>query len=150
VKSLSDVLMKKFGFELHAAPPDGDDATSEGAPIACSFELGSGEQIGRVVLLVAKEALLGSVDEKDATAQLPDTDVARVVDEVELDLVVELARLRMTIGQLSSLRAGDTIRLDVPVGAAVDVRADGHAVLRGHPTTHAGQIAIRIEGRHAS
>jgi flagellar motor switch protein FliM len=73
-----------------------------------------------------------------------------VIEEVELELVVELARIRMTLGHLSVLKAGDTIRLDVPVGAAVDVRADGHVVLRGQPTTNAGQIAIRIEGRHAS
>jgi flagellar motor switch protein FliM len=50
----------------------------------------------------------------------------------------------MTLGQLSSLRVGDTIRLEVPVGGAINVRADGRVVLRGHPTTSAGQIAVRI------
>ncbi len=150
VRSLSEVLSRKFGFELHAAPPDADDASSEGAPIACSFELGSGEQIGRVVLLIAKEALLGVGDERERAAHPTDENVARVIEEVELELVVELSRVRINLGQLSVLKAGDTLRLDVPVGAAVDVRADGHLVLRGHPTTSAGQIAIRIEGRHAS
>jgi flagellar motor switch protein FliM len=150
VRSLSDVLSKKFGFELRAAPPDGDDASSEGAPIACSFELGSGETLGRVVLLIAKEALLGAADDREHAAHPQDAGVARVIEEVELELVVELARMRMTLGHLSALKVGDTIRLDVPVGGAVDVRADGHVVLRGQPTTNAGQIAIRIEGRHAS
>jgi flagellar motor switch protein FliM len=150
VRSLSDVLARKFGFELKSAPPDGDDASSEGAPIACSFELGSGEKLGRVVLLIAKEALLGGTEENEPAPKSLDADVARVVEEVELELVVELARIRMTLGHLSGLKAGDTIRLEVPVGGAVDVRADGHVVLRGQPTTNAGQIAIRIEGRHAS
>lgn len=150
VRSLSDVLSRKFGFELHAAAPDGDDASSEGAPIACSFELGSGEKLGRVVLLIAKEALLGVGDDRVRSSQPRDEGVARVIEEVELELVVELARIRMTLGDLSSLKAGDTIRLEVPVGAAVNIRADGHIVLRGQPTTNAGQIAIRIEGRHAS
>ena len=52
--------------------------------------------------------------------------------------------MRMTLGHLSRLRVGDMVRLDVPVGGAINVRADGHVVLRGHPTTNAGQIAIRI------
>jgi flagellar motor switch/type III secretory pathway protein FliN len=79
-----------------------------------------------------------------------DEGVARVIEEVTLELVVELARMRMTLGHLAALKVGDTIRLEVPIGAAVDVRADGHVILRGQPTTNAGQIAIRIEGRHAS
>ncbi len=150
VRSLSDVLSRKFGFELRAAAPDGDDASSEGAPIACSFELGSGEKLGRVVLLIAKEALLGVGDDRVRSAHPRDEGVARVIEEVTLELVVELARVRMTLGHLAALKVGDTIRLEVPVGAAVDVRADGHVILRGQPTTSAGQIALRIEGRHAS
>jgi flagellar motor switch protein FliM len=150
VRSLSDVLSKKFGFELKAAPPDGDVASSEGAPIACSFELGSGETIGKVVLLIAKEALVGAGDDHVAAPSARDAGVASVLEEVELELVVELARIRLSLGHLAALKVGDTIRLDVPVGGAVDVRADGHVVLRGQPTTNAGQIAVRIEGRHAS
>ncbi|MGD0677174.1 MAG: FliM/FliN family flagellar motor switch protein [Polyangiaceae bacterium] len=150
VRSLSDVLSRKFGFALQAISPDVDEASSEGAPIACSFDIGVGTQTGRVVLLIAKEALLGTSDEAEVQTKPPDRRVARIVEDVELDLVVELARLQMTIGRLSALKAGDVIRLDVPVGAAVDVRADGHIILRGHPTTNAGQIAIRLAGRHAS
>jgi len=150
VRSLCEPLSRKFGLVLQPAAPDAEDASSEGAPVACSFELGSGPHVGRIVLLVAKEALLGGSDDGDASAPSSDPRVARVIEQVELDVVAELARVRMTLGHLSSLKAGDTIRLDVPVGAAVDVRADGHVVLRGHPTTSGGQIAIRVEGRHAS
>ncbi len=150
VRSLSEALSRKFGLVLQAAAPDGDDASSEGAPIACSFELGSGAQLGRVMLLVAKEALLAGMDERDSSAHSADPRVAHVLEQVELDLVAELARIRITLGQLAALKAGDTIRLEVPVGAMVDLRADGRVVLRGHPTTNGGQIAIRIAGGHTS
>ena len=145
VRSFSEVLTRRFGIGLEQSAPDGDAATSEGAPIACSFELGAGPQLGRVMLLVAKEALLGNADDRrEAPTGAVDPRVAGVVEQVELDLVAELARMKITLGHLSGLRVGDTIRLDVPVGGAISVRADGRVVLRGHPTTSAGQIAIRI------
>src|SRR4029077_2398658 len=101
---------------------------------------------------VPKEALLaGGEDTQDPSASRVDPRVARVVEHVELNLVAELARMRVTLRQLSNLRVGDTIRLEVPVGAAINVRADGCVVLRGHPTTSAGQIAIRVAAaRHGS
>jgi flagellar motor switch protein FliM len=150
VRSLSEVFTRKFGVSLAGVAPDGDEASSEAAPIACSFEIGGPEYLGRVVLLVAKEALLvGSSDVERPSARNVDARICAVVEQVELDIVAELARVRMSVGHLSSLRVGDSIRLDVPVGAAVSLRADGHVVLRGYPTTSAGQIAIRIEGRHS-
>jgi flagellar motor switch protein FliN/FliY len=150
VRSLSEVLSRKFGFTLEAVAPDADEASSEGAPIVCSFDIACGGQTGRVVLFLAKEAILGTPDSDGAPAPEPDARVAGVLADVDLELVVELARAHMPLGKLASLKVGDVIRLDLPVGAAVDVRADGHVVLRGHPTTHSGQIAIRVSGRHAS
>ena len=145
VRSFSEVLSKRLAIELHGSAPQSEDAGSEAAPIACSFEIATSTQQGRVVLLVAKEALLGGAEAAPkAVSGTVDPRVANIVEQVELDLVAELARLRMTLGHLARLRVGDMVRLDVPVGGAINVRADGHVVLRGHPTTNAGQIAIRI------
>ncbi len=145
IRSFSEVLSRRLSIEIHGAAPNGDDAGSEAAPVACSFELGANPPLGRVVLLVAKEALLGGTEASRQTAtSVADPRVADVVAQVELDLVAELARMKMSLGQLSRLRVGDMVRLDVPVGGAINVRADGHIVLRGHPTTNAGQIAIRV------
>ncbi len=145
VRSFSEVLARRFSVALQVSAPDSDDASSETAPVVCSFELGAGAQIGRVMLLIAKEALVGGAEERrDTPPSAVDPRVADVVEQVEIDLVAELARMKMSLGHLSSLRVGDTIRLDVPVGGAINVRADGRVVLRGHPTTNAGQIAIRI------
>jgi flagellar motor switch protein FliM len=150
VRSLSEVLARKFGFTLEAVAPDAEEASSEGAPIACSFDIACAGQTGRVMLLLAKEALLGGPDDEAHAAPVPDARVARVLEGVDVDLVVELGRIQMPLGRLASLKVGDVIRLDLPVGGAVDVRADGHVILRGHPTTNSGQIAVRVAGRHAS
>jgi flagellar motor switch protein FliM len=144
VRSLSEVLTKKFDISLTAVAPDSDDAMAEGAPIACCLEITGGAQVGRVVLLLAKEALLAKTESREHPVRPDDPRVAAVVEGVELELVAELTRTKMPLGSLSRLKVGDTIRLDVPVGGAVSVRVDGRVLLRGHPTTQAGQIAIRL------
>lgn len=148
VRSFSEVLVKKFGFGIRAVAPDADDATTEGAPVALSLELGGSEPQGRVILLLAKEALLSVTEAREHPPHPSDPRVAAVLDSVELEVVAELARVKMTLGQLSRLRVGDTIRVDTPVGGKVSVRADGRVLLRGHPTTSGGQIAIRVVGGH--
>lgn len=148
VRSLSEVLTKKFGLSLRAVPPDSDDAMAEGAPVACSLEIAGGARPGRAVLLLAKEALLARSEARENPASAEDPRVAAVLAGVEVELVAELARMRLPLGQLSRLQVGDTLRLDVPVGGTVPVRVDGQVLLRGQPTTHAGQIAIRIAPRH--
>jgi flagellar motor switch protein FliM len=148
VRSFSDVLKRKFGITLQATAPDADDAITEGAPVVCSLEFGAGEQVGRVLLLLAKEALLAGTDAREHPPHAADARVASVLEQVQLEIVAELARVKMTLGQLSRLRVGDTIRLDVPVGGIVSVRADGRVLLRGNPTTSGGQIAIRVVGGH--
>jgi len=148
VRSFSEVLSRKFDLTLASVPPDADDAMAEGAPIACCLEITGGAQVGRVVLLLAKEALLTKAESREHPVHADDPRVAAVVESVEVELVAELARTRMPIGTLSRLKVGDTVRLDVPVGGVVDVRIDGRVLLRGRPTTQAGQIAIRLLSRH--
>lgn len=148
VRSFSEIMVKKFGFGLRAVAPDAEDATTEGAPVACTLELGGTDPAGRVVLLLPKEALLGVTEARENPAHPADPRVVAVLDQVELEVVAELARVKISLGQLSRLKVGDTIRVDTPVGGKVSVRADGRVLLRGHPTTNAGQIAIRVVGGH--
>jgi flagellar motor switch protein FliM len=148
VRAYGDVLQKKFGFSLQASPADAEDATTEGAPVTCSLEVSTGGHSGHVVLLLAKEALLTASDPVEQRPRRPDPRVVAVVEGVELEVVAELARVNIALGRLAGLRKGDVIRLETPVGGTVSVRADGHVLLRGHPTTSGGQIAIRVVARH--
>jgi flagellar motor switch protein FliM len=148
VRSFSDVLAKKFDLSLTSIAPTSDDAMAEGAPIACCLEISGGVNTGRVVLLLAKEALLSKAESREHPVHADDPRVAAVLENVELELVAELTRTKMPLGVLTRLKVGDTIRLDVAVGGAVNVRIDGRVLLRGHPTTQAGQIAIRLSPRH--
>ena len=89
-RSFSDVTSKKLGVALRAAPPDADAAIAEGAPVACSLDITSGTQVGRVVLLLPKEALLGGAEAQQQPVVPPDPNVLAVLGGVELQLIAEV------------------------------------------------------------
>ena len=140
------VLRTRAGLRLQSDAARAEDAATEGALVACALEIGEGP-IGRVILLLPKEALLAheTPGEKEPSA---DPRIAALLDDVEVPLVAELARVRMNLRDLAALKVGDTLRLDVGVGALVSVRTDGRVVLKGRPTSSNGRIAIRIERGH--
>ncbi len=77
VRSFSEVLKRKFGITLQATAPDADDAITEGAPVVCSLEFGAGDQVGRVLLLLAKEALLPAARSRCARRVCPGAGATR-------------------------------------------------------------------------
>ncbi len=147
VRAFSDALVGSIGLRLEHAPTDVDEALAEGAPIACVLEFGAEDRIGRVVLLLPKEVLLvGADDPKSHDGDAPDPRIAAVLEGVEIDVIAELGRMRIRVGELGALRVGDTLRLDVPVSGTVSIRANDQILMTGRPTTAGGRIAIKIAG----
>jgi flagellar motor switch protein FliM len=55
----------------------------------------------------------------------------------------------MSLGDVTELRVGDTIPLDVPVDGEVTVRTADRVLMRGRPTTVGGRIAVRtVDAAH--
>jgi flagellar motor switch protein FliM len=147
VRAFSETLSTAMGLRLECRSADVDEATAESAPIACVLEFGAEDRVGRVMLLLPKEVLLAYADKSEPPPG-PDfgSRIAALLQDVEIDLVAELARVRMRVGDVSRLKVGDTLRLDVPVSGWVSVRADERELLRGRPTTSGGRIAVKISG----
>jgi flagellar motor switch protein FliM len=144
VRAFSEALWATISVKLEARPASFEESKSDSGPIACVLEFGPPEQPGRAMLLLPKEVLLA--DPGSPTAVPVDPRITSVLEGVELDLVAELGRLRMRVWDVAALKVGDTLRLDVPVGALVTVRANERELLRGRPTTAGGHIAVRIAG----
>lgn len=148
LKVLAETLNTRLGVRIEALPPaaPGSEATAEGVPVACALDLTSreGERLGRVVLLLPKEALLQATAGNDAAhTPAPDPRIAAALDNVEIEVIVELARVRMSLGDVTELRVGDTVPLDLPVDGAVTVRTAERVLMQGRPTTVGGRIAVR-------
>lgn len=154
LRALGETLHTRLGVRLEPLPGTGPNAEAggEGVPVACALDLSTreGERIGRVVLLLPKESLLhvtGGAEQ--GAAPRADPRIVAALDDVELEVIVELTRLRMSLGDVTELRVGDTIPLDVPVDGEVTVRTADRVLMRGRPTTVGGRIAVRtVDAAH--
>jgi flagellar motor switch protein FliM len=145
VRAFSDTLSAAIGLRLEGRAADVDEATAQSAPIACVLEFGVEDRIGRIVLLLPKEALLASVADADPPARpTGDPGIAAVLENVEIDVIAELGRVSMRVEALTGIKVGDMLRLDVPVNGMVLVRANDRVLYRGRPTTHGGRISVKI------
>lgn len=148
VSALSEVLGGRIGLSFQPAAPSGssDEQPIEGAPITCTLDIVGEAHLGRVVLLLPKESLLTATNSAETPPQAAHHDprIATVLDDVEVELVVELTRLRMRLHEIALLRVGDTLPLDIALGAPVTVRVDERRLLRGTPTSVGGRIAVKV------
>lgn len=147
---LSNALGSGLGLRLARLPDHAGGAPIDSPMVALPLAIGEPEAGRRVLVAIAKDALLAS-NAATATAsrkEAVDARVAATLSDVQLELCAELGRVRMTLGELTSLKVGDTLRLSVPVEGIVQVRANGLPLLDGKPTTAGSQLAIKIVARH--
>ena len=145
VLAVGEVLLSRMGVRIERAEEQTEESEAgDGMSIVCAFTLG--DDLGKLMLVFPKTALGVKAVSDTLNADDHDPRVLRALDGVDIELVVELARLRLTLDGLLNLKVGDTLPLDVPIGATVSVRADERVLFRGTPTTVGGRIAVRIEG----
>lgn len=147
--ALSEAL-SRIGLSLAPRGKNAPDAHGETAPITCTIEIGEGENVGRVLIAIAKDALVSKsagISPKKETTEKLDSRIVSTLVEVEVELVAELGHARMRIAELASLQPGATLRLDAPISGSVGVMAQGHCIFSGRPTAINGQIAVRLD-RH--
>ncbi len=113
--------------------------------IACAVRIGEGETAGTIILLVPA----GAIETQGvAEATPPDAGPATrsAIDEVELEIIAELGRVRLALTRIASLRVGDVLRLPLSVDAPTRLHVGGHGLFVGKPTAHGSQIAVEISG----
>ena len=70
--------------------------------------------------------------------------VAVNLDELPVDVVVELGRITITAGELSSLGPGSVIETDMPVGNHAEIRSAGRLLATGELVDAGGRVGVRI------
>lgn len=68
----------------------------------------------------------------------------QVIDELEVELVVELGRVELSLAELSRLGVGDVLALGQPLGGGVDVWAGGRRIGRGELVDVDGETGVRL------
>lgn len=114
-----------------------------------TVEVANDQSPGRFFVALPSTLLVPSTGASDATPPAPTPRAPRFdrVFPVQVDLVVELARLNVSLGVLERLVPGDEIQLG-SVGE-VEARVGGKAAFVGQAGTTGGQRSFRI-GRRAN
>ncbi len=68
--------------------------------------------------------------------------------DIPVEMVVELGRTKITVGQLATLGKDDIVPLDKVAGQPLDVMVGGHLVGRGEVVVNADRPALRITELH--
>jgi len=63
---------------------------------------------------------------------------------VNMDVTVELGRVRLPIKELLGLGSGSVVRLGTPIGESFDILVNGKAAARGDLVVVGGKLAVRI------
>jgi len=101
---------------------------------------------GTIVIAVSKSALVAARRQESRPVQRVNPRVVSSLECTDVEIAAELGRVVLPLGQLLSMRPGDTLRLPVAVGSAIDLRVGSERLLKAHPTTSGSQLAIRIAG----
>jgi flagellar motor switch protein FliN/FliY len=64
--------------------------------------------------------------------------------EIPIELVVELGRTQLTVGELSELSVDDVIKLDALAGHPLDIVAGGRLFGRGEVVIEEERVGLRI------
>ena len=141
--ALSDTLSARTGLRLVRLASRSADALGESTRVVCTCLIGTDGAEGRLILALEKDALLQqgvSTQPKEGA----DPRVVAALAEVEVDVVVELGRIRMPLGSVPRLAVGDMLSIDLPIDGEVRVVAEGRTVAFGRPTRVGERVAVRI------
>ncbi len=79
----------------------------------------------------------------DGTAPVAARDL-RLLSEVQVELAVELGRVKLPLRDLLALGPGAVLELDRPADAPVDVLVNGCLVARGEVVVIDGEFGVRV------
>ena len=145
ITALSVELSANAGYRLSrmSGGPPGD--AGEGILVSLPLDLGQDGQGGRVLLALSSE--VRSAAPANTRQTVVDPRLAACLHGVDLEIVAELGRVRVSIHELSKLRVGDALRLDVAVGAAIKIWVGDRPLLDAQPTTIGSRVGLRVVDR---
>lgn len=101
------------------------------------------DQEHELLLCVSRRVLESAEPKPEETRRSLDAMQAPLA-AAPIELLVELARCRLTLDEASALQPGDVVLFDLPPGEAIDVRVQGKPRFRAKLGTHEGRYAIHV------
>jgi len=141
-----DEALARSGMRVELAT-EAADAQHGSVLVAATVKIGEGDATGSIVLLVSAAALDVAPDGAPPPSPTPVAATQAAVADVELEVVAELGRVRVSLARIAALRVGDVMRLPLPVDSMARLHVGGRALFSGKPTVKGSQIAVELS-RH--
>lgn len=138
LKSFSAVMSPVLGATVEPTPNKEIEA---GTAVVLTLAIEGG---GRVLIAIPLSAI--GEEEAAQTGEHPvDSGIAKAMTDVELDVVAELGKVRLSLEAISRFQVGDVIRLSLPLDERARVCAGGATLFFGRPTASGETVAVAIE-----
>jgi flagellar motor switch protein FliM len=138
LRAFGDVIGARLGITIERTPVKDIEA---GSAVVATLAIDGG---GRI--LVAIPLSLIRTDEPVAKDAI-DTGIAAAMTDVELDVVAELGKVRLSLESLAGLKVGDVLRLSLPLDERARVCAGGAVLFQGRPTASGEAVAVALEAQ---
>lgn len=153
-QDFAEAVKGEVGISLRATSarsiPAGDERDAnfaDGLRAECAFEGIAGD--ARISIAMGAEALESAAKDQDGEEEdSTDPRMAEALNEVPVEVVAELGRVRLGLRRVLSLEVGQVLRLATAVDDPVIVRVGGVEKFRGAPVISRGQLSVEIRGRH--
>lgn len=96
------------------------------------------------LLLCVSRRILEQAEPKPVERQSSAAEVEGPIASAPLELIVELARCRLTVEEAAALAPGDVVLFELPPGEPIDVHIQGKPRFRAKLGTHDGRYAIEV------
>jgi flagellar motor switch protein FliM len=136
LRAFSEALRSRLGVALE--PVTGTAVTDAGAGALLSFALAGGGVVALAIPLSVLGIGEGAVETNDGR-------MAAAMVDVEVDVVVELGKVRLPLSRLATLAVGDIVNLALSLDEHAHVCAGGAVLFRGRPTATGATIGIAID-----
>jgi len=137
LRGLGDVLAGRLGVALE---PSASKEIDAGAAVALTLVLDGGGRISIALPLASIRA-----EEPSADADRIDPGIEAAMNDVELDVVAELGKVRLSLDTIMKLQVGQVLRLSLPLDERARVSAGGATLFHGRPTASGDVVAVALE-----
>lgn len=120
---------------------------TDGLRVDCIFENVDGAPT--ISIAVSAETLQSAAKEHAEEEPVHgDPRMVEALQDVPVEMVAELGRVKLGLREVLNLRVGQVIRLNTATDDPVTVRLAGQTKLTGVPVISRGQLSIEIRGRY--
>lgn len=137
LKAFAEALTTRLGVTIE---PSASKEIDSGAAVVVTLVLDGGGKISVALPLAAIRT-----DDPAADLGKNDPGIEAAMNEVEVDVVAELGKVRLSLDTIMRLQVGDVVRLSLPLDERARVSAGGAVLYHGRPTASGAVVAVALE-----